>query len=213
MIADCAGLVILRLRATFATSESPPRAHGALPKSAMGNTLRFQRYPVSSLDAGCFAARKSAGNRNNKTHKTLHIRHARTHKTDFYRTDKNTVLFYTGYGVGENDLHRKFTECGIRFVAVADHVDTGADGNKKARQIRGLEDLLETIAPFSAINGARDNRAASLRFMDIVRWILQERKYTGDLNQVRVRLFAIGAEMNRQDNNSLKRLLADEKSP
>ena len=51
----------------------------------------------------------------------------------------------------EHYLHRKFPEWGIRFLALADHVDTEVKGNKKARQINALinewylEDLSENI--------------------------------------------------------------------
>lgn len=51
----------------------------------------------------------------------------------------------------EKYIHGLFLVWGIRFVAVADHVDTEIRGNKKARQINGLinewylEDLSESI--------------------------------------------------------------------
>ncbi len=51
----------------------------------------------------------------------------------------------------ERYIHGLFPEWGIRFVSIADHVDTGLKGNKKARQINGLinewylEDLSENI--------------------------------------------------------------------
>ena len=51
----------------------------------------------------------------------------------------------------EKYIHGKFPLWGIRFVAVADNVDTDVKGNKKARQINGLinewylEDLSENI--------------------------------------------------------------------
>ena len=51
----------------------------------------------------------------------------------------------------EKYIHGLFPLWGIRFVAVADHVDTGIQGGKKARQINGLinewylEDLSENI--------------------------------------------------------------------
>lgn len=51
----------------------------------------------------------------------------------------------------EKYLHHDFPLWGIRFIAVLDHVDTGIQGGKKARQINGLinewylEDLSENI--------------------------------------------------------------------
>lgn len=51
----------------------------------------------------------------------------------------------------EKYIHGKFPQWGIRFVAVADNVDTDVKGSKKARQINGLvnewylEDLSENI--------------------------------------------------------------------
>lgn len=51
----------------------------------------------------------------------------------------------------EKYIHGKFPQWGIRFVAVADNVDTDIKGSKKARQINGLinewylEDLSENI--------------------------------------------------------------------
>lgn len=51
----------------------------------------------------------------------------------------------------EKYIHGKFLLWGIRFIAVADHVDTGVQGGKKARQINGLvnewylEDLSENV--------------------------------------------------------------------
>lgn len=51
----------------------------------------------------------------------------------------------------EKYIHGKFPLWGIRFVAIADNVDTDVKGNKKARQINGLinewylEDLSENI--------------------------------------------------------------------
>lgn len=51
----------------------------------------------------------------------------------------------------ERYLHSLFPLWGIRFVAIADHIDTSLQGNKKARQINGLvnewylEDLSENI--------------------------------------------------------------------
>ena len=51
----------------------------------------------------------------------------------------------------ERYIHGKFLLWGIRFVAVADHVDTQQKGNKKARQINALvnqwylEDLSENV--------------------------------------------------------------------
>ncbi len=51
----------------------------------------------------------------------------------------------------ERYLHGLFPLWGIRFVAIADHIDTGLDGNKKTRQINGLvnewylEDLSENV--------------------------------------------------------------------
>lgn len=51
----------------------------------------------------------------------------------------------------EKYIHGKFLLWGIRFVAIADNVDTDVKGNKKARQINGLinewylEDLSENI--------------------------------------------------------------------
>lgn len=51
----------------------------------------------------------------------------------------------------ERYIHGLFPLWGIRFIAIADHVDTGVKGNKKARQINGLinewylEDLSENI--------------------------------------------------------------------
>lgn len=51
----------------------------------------------------------------------------------------------------ERYLHGKFPLWGVRFVAIADHVDTAVKGNKKARQISGLvnewylEDLSENV--------------------------------------------------------------------
>ena len=51
----------------------------------------------------------------------------------------------------EKYLHGLFPLWGVRFIAVADHVDTGVKGGKKARQINGLinewylEDLSENI--------------------------------------------------------------------
>ncbi len=51
----------------------------------------------------------------------------------------------------EKYIHGKFLLWGIRFIAIADNVDTDVKGNKKARQINGLinewylEDLSENI--------------------------------------------------------------------
>lgn len=51
----------------------------------------------------------------------------------------------------EKYIHGAFPRWGVRFVAVADHVDTAVAGNKKARQISGLvnewylEDLSENV--------------------------------------------------------------------
>lgn len=51
----------------------------------------------------------------------------------------------------ERYIHGLFPLWGIRFVAIADHIDTSLQGNKKARQINGLvnewylEDLSENI--------------------------------------------------------------------
>ncbi|MDF2839044.1 MAG: resolvase, partial [Evtepia sp.] len=51
----------------------------------------------------------------------------------------------------ERYLHSLFPLWGIRFIAIADHIDTSLQGNKKARQINGLvnewylEDLSENI--------------------------------------------------------------------
>ncbi|MCI5704271.1 recombinase family protein [Candidatus Pseudoscillospira sp. SGI.172] len=51
----------------------------------------------------------------------------------------------------EKYIHGRFPQWGIRFVALADHVDTDVKGSKKARQINGLinewylEDLSENI--------------------------------------------------------------------
>lgn len=54
----------------------------------------------------------------------------------------------------ERYIHGLFPLWGIRFIAVADHIDTSLQGNKKARQINGLvnelylEDLSENIRMF-----------------------------------------------------------------
>jgi site-specific DNA recombinase len=51
----------------------------------------------------------------------------------------------------EDYIHNKFSEWGIRFIALLDNVDTANKGNKKARQINGLinewylEDLSENL--------------------------------------------------------------------
>lgn len=67
----------------------------------------------------------------------------------------------------ERYLHGAFPLWGIRFVAVADHVDTELRGNKKARQINGLvnqwylEDLSENVRMVLDFKRARGQYIAS----------------------------------------------------
>ena len=67
----------------------------------------------------------------------------------------------------ERYLHGAFPLWGIRFVAVADHVDTDLRGNKKARQINGLvnqwylEDLSENVRMVLDFKRARGQYIAS----------------------------------------------------
>lgn len=75
---------------------------------------------------------------------------ARTHRFDLILC-KTQSRFTRDMELVERYLHGLFPLWGIRFIALADHIDTDLQGNKKARQINGLvnewylEDLSENI--------------------------------------------------------------------
>lgn len=78
------------------------------------------------------------------------ISDAQMHKFDLILC-KTQSRFTRDIELVERYLHNLFPLWGIRFVAIADHIDTNLRGNKKARQINGLvnewylEDLSDNI--------------------------------------------------------------------
>ncbi len=80
----------------------------------------------------------------------LMLTEAENHKFDIILC-KTQSRFTRDMELVEKYIHGKFLLWGIRFVAIADNVDTDVKGNKKARQINGLinewylEDLSENI--------------------------------------------------------------------
>ncbi len=78
------------------------------------------------------------------------LTHAREHRFDVILC-KTQSRFTRDMELVEKYIHYWFPIWGIRFVTAVDHVDTGLQGGKKARQINGLmnewylEDLSENI--------------------------------------------------------------------
>ncbi len=65
------------------------------------------------------------------------LRDAKAHRFEVVLC-KSQSRFTRDLELVEKYLHGQFPLWGIRFVAIADHVDTAVEGNKKARQINGL---------------------------------------------------------------------------
>jgi DNA invertase Pin-like site-specific DNA recombinase len=91
----------------------------------------------------------SGADRNRPDFKHM-IRDAQKRKFDLILC-KTQSRFTRDIELVERYIHTLFPLWGIRFVAIADHIDTSLHGNKKARQINGLvnewylEDLSENI--------------------------------------------------------------------
>jgi len=115
-------------------------------KALLGSYAREQQWDIVEL----YCDEDYSGADRNRPDFNRMLSDAREHRFDLILC-KTQSRFTRDMELVERYLHGLFPLWGIRFIALADHIDTDLQGNKKARQINGLvnewylEDLSENI--------------------------------------------------------------------